>query len=75
MGIRPGACTTPIISGERMPQLTAIMNFVEALHGSSVRIIASWVNCVMLSSMLAGIKDSSGDIVIFMVNLTKCTGE
>lgn len=79
VGIGPGSiCTTRIVSGVGMPQLTAIMDVVEALHGSSVRIIAdggmrysgdivkalaAGAHCVMLGSMLAGTDEAPGDIV------------
>ncbi len=79
VGIGPGSiCTTRIVSGVGVPQLTAIMDVVEALRGSSVRIIAdggmrysgdivkalaAGAHCVMLGSMLAGTNETPGDIV------------
>ncbi|AAF39297.1 guanosine monophosphate reductase [Chlamydia muridarum str. Nigg] len=79
VGIGPGSiCTTRIVSGVGLPQLTAIMDVAEALHDSSVRIIAdggmrysgdivkalaAGAHCVMLGSMLAGTDEAPGEIV------------
>ncbi|MEF9497077.1 IMP dehydrogenase [Chlamydia sp. 04-14] len=79
VGIGPGSiCTTRIISGVGLPQLTAIMDVSEALRDSSVRVIAdggmrysgdivkalaAGAHCVMLGSMLAGTDEAPGEIV------------
>ncbi|BAE81199.1 inosine-5'-monophosphate dehydrogenase [Chlamydia felis Fe/C-56] len=79
VGIGPGSiCTTRIISGVGLPQLTAVMDVSEALRDSSVRVIAdggmrysgdivkalaAGAHCVMLGSMLAGTNEAPGEIV------------
>ena len=81
VGIGPGSiCTTRIVTGSGMPQITAIDNVVSALKNSDVKIIAdggirfsgdiakaigAGADCVMLGSMLAGAKESPGEIEIF----------
>lgn len=81
VGIGPGSiCTTRIVAGVGVPQLTAIMNAVEACqkHGISViadggikfsgdlaKAIAAGANCVMVGSLLAGTEESPGEIVLY----------
>lgn len=81
VGIGPGSiCTTRIIAGVGVPQLTAIMDVAEALLGTGVPVIAdggirftgdivkaiaSGASSVMLGSMFAGVEESPGETVIF----------
>ncbi len=81
VGIGPGAiCTTRVISGVGVPQITAIMNAVSAAepHGIPViadggirqsgditKAIAAGASSVMLGSMLAGLDESPGQRVIY----------
>lgn len=81
VGIGPGSiCTTRIIAGVGMPQLTAVMNVAAALEGTDVGIIADGGirytgdlvkalsgggHSVMIGSMLAGTKESPGETIIF----------
>jgi len=81
VGIGPGSiCTTRIVAGVGVPQLTAIMNAVEAAekHGVPViadggikhsgdvaKAIAAGANCVMVGSMLAGTHEAPGEVFLF----------
>lgn len=81
IGIGPGSiCTTRIVAGVGVPQLTAIMNCKEVSNETGVPIIAdggikfsgdiskalgAGANCVMLGSLFAGTRESPGEIVIF----------
>jgi IMP dehydrogenase len=81
VGIGPGSiCTTRIIAGVGVPQLTAIMDVAQALEGTGVPVIAdggirftgdivkaiaSGASSVMLGSMFAGVEESPGETVIF----------
>ena len=81
VGIGPGSiCTTRIISGIGVPQLTAISNAVKAVAGSDIPIIAdggirysgditkalaAGAHCVMLGGLLAGLDESPGEVVLF----------
>lgn len=81
VGIGPGSiCTTRIIAGVGVPQLSAIMNVAEELKGSGVPVIAdggirftgdivkaiaSGASSVMLGSMFAGVAESPGETVIY----------
>jgi len=81
IGIGPGSiCTTRIVAGVGVPQLTAIMNCRDVSQETGVPIIAdggikfsgdiskaigAGANCVMLGSLLAGTRESPGEIVIF----------
>ncbi|MCK5542477.1 MAG: IMP dehydrogenase [Desulfobacterales bacterium] len=81
IGIGPGSiCTTRIIAGVGVPQFTAIENCKEISEKTGVPIIAdggikfsgditkalgAGANSVMLGSLLAGTKESPGEIVIF----------
>jgi IMP dehydrogenase len=81
VGIGPGSiCTTRIIAGVGVPQLSAIMDVTEALKGTGVPVIAdggirftgdvvkaiaSGASSVMLGSMFAGVEESPGETVIF----------
>ena len=81
VGIGPGSiCTTRIVAGVGVPQLTAIMDVAAALAGSKVRVIAdggikfsgdvakaiaAGADAVMLGSLLAGTEESPGDVVLY----------
>ncbi|MDK1031140.1 MAG: IMP dehydrogenase [Planctomycetia bacterium] len=81
VGIGPGCiCTTRIISGVGVPQITAIHECVRGAKGSGVPIIAdggirhsgditkaiaAGAHSVMLGSLLAGLDESPGETIIF----------
>lgn len=81
VGIGPGSiCTTRIIAGIGVPQLTAIFNTSDAVKGSGVPIIAdgglrysgdivkalaAGGDCVMCGSMFAGTEEAPGDTIIY----------
>ena len=81
VGIGPGSiCTTRIIAGVGVPQLTAIYDCAEALKGTGVPIIAdgglrysgdvvkalaAGGNAVMCGSMFAGTEEAPGDTIIY----------
>ena len=80
MGIGPGAiCTTRIISGVGVPQITAIMNASSIADvagvpviadggirhsGDITKAIAAGASCVMMGSLFAGLDESPGELVI-----------
>ena len=77
VGIGPGSiCTTRVVSGVGVPQITAIMNCSEAAKeygipviadggikysGDITKALAAGANTVMIGSLLAGTKESPGD--------------
>jgi IMP dehydrogenase len=81
VGIGPGAiCTTRVISGVGVPQVTAIMNVVSAADTSGIPVIAdggirqsgditkaiaAGASSVMLGSLFAGLAESPGQRVIY----------
>ncbi|MFA7472397.1 MAG: IMP dehydrogenase [Spirosomataceae bacterium] len=81
VGVGPGSiCTTRIIAGIGVPQLSAVMHAAEALKGTDVPIIADGgirfsgdvtkalaggAHTVMVGSMLAGTDEAPGEIVIY----------
>ena len=81
VGIGPGSiCTTRVVAGVGVPQITAIMDVSEycnkvnacciadggiKLSGDIVKAIAAGAQCVMLGSLLAGCKESPGEEVIY----------
>lgn len=81
VGIGPGSiCTTRIIAGVGVPQLSAVYDVAKALAGTGVPVIAdggirysgdivkalaAGGNCVMLGGMLAGVEESPGDTIIY----------
>jgi|TARA_B110000238_G_C16104989_1_gene430007 IMP dehydrogenase len=81
VGIGPGSiCTTRIVTGVGVPQLTAISNAVEALKGTDIPVIAdggirfsgdiakalvAGAHCVMVGSMLAGTEESPGEVELY----------
>ncbi len=81
VGIGPGSiCTTRIVAGVGVPQLTAIHNVSEALKGTGVSVIAdggirfsgdiakalaAGADCVMLGGMFAGTDEAPGEIELY----------
>ena len=81
VGIGPGSiCTTRIISGAGVPQISAVAECAEAARGSGVPIIsdggvkysgditkalAAGADCVMIGSLLAGTEESPGETVLY----------
>jgi len=81
VGIGPGSiCTTRIVAGVGVPQITAIQNVAEALGKSGVPLIAdggvrysgdiakalgAGAHAVMLGSLFAGTEESPGEIELF----------
>lgn len=81
VGIGPGSiCTTRIVTGCGVPQMTAISNAVDALKGSDITVIAdggirysgdiakalaAGAHCVMVGSMFAGTEEAPGEIEIY----------
>ncbi|HWY11275.1 MAG TPA: IMP dehydrogenase [Bacteroidia bacterium] len=81
VGIGPGSiCTTRIIAGVGVPQLSAILDVAEALKGKGVPLIAdggirftgdvvkalaAGAGTVMMGGMFAGVEESPGETIIF----------
>jgi IMP dehydrogenase len=81
VGIGPGSiCTTRIVAGVGVPQITAIRNVAEALAGTGVPLIAdggirysgdipkalaAGANCVMLGGLFAGTEESPGEVELY----------
>lgn len=81
VGIGPGSiCTTRIVAGVGYPQLSAVLEVASALQGTGipviadggirytgdmVKAIAAGADSIMLGSLLAGIKESPGETIIF----------
>lgn len=81
VGIGPGSiCTTRIVAGVGVPQITAVANVAEALEGTDVPLIAdggirysgdiskalvAGAYSVMLGSMFAGTEESPGEVELF----------
>lgn len=79
VGVGPGSiCTTRIVSGVGVPQLTAIMDVASVAKknnipiiadggiknsGDIVKALAAGANCVMLGSLIAGCDETPGDII------------
>src|SRR5215211_3208958 len=80
-GIGPGSiCTTRVVTGAGVPQITAINNCVEAARGSGVPVIAdggvkfsgdvakaiaAGADVVMIGSLFAGTEESPGELILF----------
>ena len=87
VGVGPGSiCTTRIVSGAGMPQLTAIADCAKALAGSGIPVIAdggikysgdiskglaAGASAVMLGSLLAGTEESPGETVLYQARTYK----
>ncbi len=81
VGIGPGSiCTTRIVTGVGVPQITAVSDAVEALEGTGIPVIAdggirfsgdiakaiaAGASAVMVGSMLAGTEESPGEIELY----------
>lgn len=80
VGIGPGSiCTTRMVTGAGMPQITAIMEVAEAVNdqipviadggvkfsGDITKALAAGANTVMLGSLLAGTDESPGERIIY----------
>ncbi|MGE4220486.1 MAG: IMP dehydrogenase [Alphaproteobacteria bacterium] len=81
IGIGPGSiCTTRIVAGVGVPQLTAVMDAAEACHkagvsaiadggikfsGDIAKAIAAGADCVMIGSLLAGTDEAPGEVVLY----------
>ena len=81
VGIGPGSiCTTRIIAGVGVPQLTAIFEVAQALKGTGVALIADGgirftgdivkalaggADCIMAGSLFAGVEESPGETIIY----------
>jgi IMP dehydrogenase len=87
VGVGPGSiCTTRIVSGSGMPQLTAIADCAKMLEGSGVPIVAdggikfsgdiskalaAGASVVMLGGLLAGTEESPGETVLYQARTYK----
>jgi IMP dehydrogenase len=81
VGIGPGSiCTTRIVAGVGVPQITAISDVAQALEGSGVPLIAdggirysgdvakalaAGAYCVMMGSMFAGTEEAPGEVILY----------
>jgi len=81
VGIGPGSiCTTRIVAGVGMPQLTALLEVAEACRDSETSVIAdggirfsgdlakaiaAGANCAMVGSLLAGTEEAPGDVFLY----------
>ena len=81
VGIGPGSiCTTRVVAGVGMPQLTAIMELVEAakkqdvpviadggikFSGDIVKALAAGADCVMVGALLAGTDEAPGETYLY----------
>jgi IMP dehydrogenase len=81
VGIGPGSiCTTRIVAGVGVPQISAISDITDALKETNVTVIAdggirysgdaakafaAGAHCVMLGSMLAGTEESPGEVELY----------
>ena len=81
VGIGPGSiCTTRIVAGVGVPQITAISNVAAALEGTGVpliadggvrfsgdmaKAIAAGGYCIMVGGMLAGTEEAPGEVILY----------
>ena len=81
VGIGPGSiCTTRVVAGVGVPQLSAIYDVAKALEGTGVPLIAdgglrysgdvvkalaAGGTCVMIGSLVAGTEEAPGDTILF----------
>ena len=81
VGIGPGSiCTTRIVAGVGVPQITAIKNVAAALEGTGVpliadggirysgdmsKAIAAGGYCIMVGGMLAGTEEAPGEVILY----------
>ncbi len=81
VGIGPGSiCTTRVVAGVGVPQLTAIMDAVSVCHDANIPVvadggvkfsgdlakaIAAGASCAMIGSLLAGTDESPGEVFLY----------
>ncbi|WP_138517840.1 IMP dehydrogenase [Limnobacter alexandrii] len=81
VGIGPGSiCTTRIVAGVGVPQISAIANVAKSLQGTGVPVIAdggirysgdiskalaAGASCAMMGGMFAGTEEAPGEVVLF----------
>ncbi len=81
VGIGPGSiCTTRVVAGVGVPQLTALLDVVEAARSEDIPVIADGgirfsgdlakaiacgADCAMLGSLLAGTDEAPGEVVLY----------
>lgn len=81
VGVGPGSiCTTRVVAGVGVPQITAVNDIYEALKGTGVGVIAdggiklsgdivkalaAGADCIMIGGLLAGCEEAPGEEVIF----------
>jgi len=81
VGIGPGSiCTTRVVAGVGVPQITAVSNVAAALEGTGVpliadggirysgdmaKAIAAGGYCIMVGGMLAGTEEAPGDVILY----------
>ena len=81
VGIGPGSiCTTRIVAGVGVPQITAIANVAQALEGTGIplvadggvrysgdiaKAIAAGAHTVMMGSMFAGTEEAPGEVILY----------
>ena len=79
VGIGPGSiCTTRVVAGVGVPQMTAIMDCAEAagdtpviadggikFSGDFAKAIAAGASCAMVGSMIAGTDESPGEVILY----------
>ncbi len=81
VGVGPGSiCTTRIVAGIGLPQLSAVYESAKALKGSNVKVIAdggvrfsgdivkalaAGADTVMIGSLLAGTEEAPGEVIIY----------
>lgn len=81
VGVGPGSiCTTRVVAGVGVPQITAVMNVAEALKGTKVKLIAdggikqtgdvaksiaAGADTVMIGGMFAGVDETPGEKVLY----------
>jgi len=81
VGIGPGSiCTTRIVAGVGVPQITAVSNIAKELEGTGVPLIAdggirysgdiakalaAGAYCVMVGGLLAGTEEAPGEVILF----------
>lgn len=81
VGIGPGSiCTTRVVAGVGVPQLTAVLEVAREIaddgvpviadggirfSGDIVKALAAGASCVMLGSLFAGLEESPGDVILY----------
>lgn len=81
VGVGPGSiCTTRVIAGVGMPQLSAVYEAAKALKGTNVKVIAdggiryagdlvkaiaAGAHSIMIGSLLAGTEEAPGEVIIY----------